>query len=202
MRSKVVILVFILVIYLIEISLGQTWNGSASSNWNTASNWTPATVPGAGNDVIINNPVSPNQPTLPGNISVRDLTINNGVLNLANFTLTVTRNATISGGVISNGTLNVNDYNSLQNTTFNGTITLTKTGSNNDDTNGGNIYNGPTTIRNNDNNRWRHGNTNGDIFNSLITFIKASSGDLQLAYNGSTVFNNPVTINNLNASNT
>ncbi|GEM_PF-883194 len=202
MRSRVVMLVFILVICLIEISLGQTWNGSASSNWNTASNWTPATVPGAGNDVIINNPASPNQPTLPGNISIRDLTINNGILNLANFTLTVTRNATISGGVISNGTLNVNDYNSLQNTTFNGTITLTKTGSNNDDTNGGNIYNGPTTIRNNDNSRWRHGNTNGDIFNSLVTFIKASSGDLQIAYNGSTVFNNPVTINNLNAGGT
>ena len=116
--------------------------------------------------------------------------------------MTVTRNGTISGGSISNGTLNVRDYNALQNTTFNGTITLIKTGSNNDDTGGGNIYNGPTTIRNNDNSRWRHANLNGDTFNSTVTFIKASSGDLQIAYNGSTIFNSQVTINNLNGGGT
>jgi hypothetical protein len=92
--------------------------------------------------------------------------------------LTVTRNATILGGTISNGTLNVRDYNSLQNTTYNEIITIIKTGSNNDDTTGGNIYNGSTTIRNNDNCRWRHANSNGDNFNSIVTFIKASSGDL------------------------
>jgi hypothetical protein len=121
---------------------------------------------------------TPNQPTLPGNITIRDQTINNGFLNLASFTLTVTRNETISGGTISNRTLNVRGYNLLQNTTVNRTITLIKTDSNNDDTTGGNIYNGSTTIRNNDNCRWRHANSNGDNFNSIVTFIKASSGDL------------------------
>lgn len=30
-----------------------TWNGSASTDWNTAGNWTPAIVPNASNDVII-----------------------------------------------------------------------------------------------------------------------------------------------------
>jgi len=32
----------------------KTWNGSSSNNWNTANNWTPSGVPGAGDDVIIN----------------------------------------------------------------------------------------------------------------------------------------------------
>jgi hypothetical protein len=201
LRFKSVSLVFILVTCLIEISLGQTWNGSTSSNWNTASNWSPANVPGAGNDVVINNPSAPNQPTLPGDISIRDFTINNGALNLASFTLTVIRTATITGGTISNGTLNVRDYNSLQNTTFNGAITLIKTGPANDDTNGGNIYNGPTTIRNNGN-RWRHANTNGDIFNSTVTFIKNSNGNLEVAYNGANTFNGQVTINNFIANGT
>jgi hypothetical protein len=138
---------------------------------------------------------------LPGDISIRDFTINNGALNLASFTLTVIRTATITGGTISNGTLNVRDYNSLQNTTFNGAITLIKTGPANDDTNGGNIYNGPTTIRNNGN-RWRHANTNGDIFNSTVTFIKNSNGNLEVAYNGANTFNGQVTINNFIANGT
>ncbi|WP_075352044.1 T9SS type A sorting domain-containing protein [Algoriphagus marinus] len=185
-----------------QVCFGQTWIGVTSTNWNTASNWSPANVPGTNSDVIINNPTAPNQPILPGNISIRDLTITNGALSLSGFTLTVTRNGTISGGSISNGTLNVRDYNALQNTTFNGNITLIKTGSNNDDTAGGNIYNGPTTIRNNDNSRWRHANLNGDTFNSTVTFIKASSGDLQIAFNGSTIFNGQVTINNLNGGGT
>ena len=32
-----------------------TWTNSAGGAWNTASNWSPATVPGANDDVIINN---------------------------------------------------------------------------------------------------------------------------------------------------
>jgi hypothetical protein len=123
-------------------------------------------------------------------------------MNLANFSLPVARNTTTLGGPISNEILNVMNYNSLQNTTFNGAITLIKTGLNNDDSNNGNSYNGPTTIRDNDNSRWRHGNTNGDNFNSIVTFIKASSGDLQIAYIESTMFNSHITMNNLYASNT
>jgi hypothetical protein len=115
--------------------------------------------------------------------------------------LTVTRKATISGSPISNGTLNVINYNSLQNTTFNGTIPLIKADSNNDDTSGGNIYNGQTTIRNNDNSQWRHGYTNGDIFNSIVILIKESSGDFQIVYTLSEIFNDQFNTHNLNPNN-
>ena len=33
----------------------QTWTGATSSDWNTASNWNPATVPTATSSVSVNN---------------------------------------------------------------------------------------------------------------------------------------------------
>jgi hypothetical protein len=181
-------------------SNAQTWNGSVSSAWNTAANWTPASVPGAGNDVTINNAAAPNQPILPSNLSIRDLNISNGVLDLASFTLTITRNANITGGTIASGNLSINSFNGLQNTVFNGNISITKTGGNNNDLNGGNTFNGPTVFNHNDNSRWRLANANGDTFNSTVTFNKNNSGQFQIAFNGSNIFSNTVTINNSNAS--
>jgi hypothetical protein len=66
---------------------------------------------------------------------------------------------------------------------------------------GGNIYNGQTTIRNNDNSQWRHGYTNGDIFNSIVTFIKESSGDFLIVYTLSEIFNDQFNTHNLNPNN-
>jgi hypothetical protein len=39
-----------------------TWDGSVSTDWNDANNWTPAQVPTAGNDIIV--PDMPNDPLL------------------------------------------------------------------------------------------------------------------------------------------
>ena len=33
----------------------KTWDGSSSSNWNTAANWTPSGVPTSSDDVVIPN---------------------------------------------------------------------------------------------------------------------------------------------------
>jgi hypothetical protein len=178
----------------------QTWNGSVSSSWTTAANWTPATVPGAGNDVTINNALAPNQPILSGPLTVRDLNVSAGLLNLNGNTLTITRNANLTGGTIENGSLTINNITNIQNTTFNGSMTITKTGSNDDDLQGGNIFNGPTIINNNDDSRLRFANTTGDSFNSTVTFNKNNSGQLQIAFNGSNTFNATVTVNNTNAS--
>jgi len=55
-----------------------TWTGAISSNWNTAGNWNPASVPPAGSNVLIPN-VSPNFFPLIGTaVTVNDLTINAG----------------------------------------------------------------------------------------------------------------------------
>ncbi|GMQ29610.1 T9SS type A sorting domain-containing protein [Algoriphagus confluentis] len=185
-----------------RLVLGQTWTGITSSNWNTASNWSSGTIPGAGSDVVISNPAAPNQPILPGNISLRDFSISAGNINLGGFQLTVTRNFQSTGGTISNGTVAANNLNSLQNTVFNGTITLIKTGGINNTSEGGNVFNGPTTIRNNNNSRWRLANTLGDRFNSTSQFIKGSTGDLQIAFNGINEFNGTITLESLNNNNT
>lgn len=181
-------------------SYAQTWNGSVSSAWNTAANWTPATIPGAGNDVTINNAAAPNQPILPSDLTIRDLNISDGILDLASFTLTITRNANISGGTILQGTILVNNFTALQNTIFQGDITLTKTAGGNNDLQGGNTFDGPTVINNDDNSRLRLANSDGDTFNSTVTFNKNNSGQFQIAYDGANTFGGTVTVNNSNAT--
>ncbi len=50
-----------------------TWNGSTSSDWNTASNWTPGLVPSQCHDVVI--PQTSNNPTFSNNQAVNSITI-------------------------------------------------------------------------------------------------------------------------------
>ncbi|HRS39886.1 MAG TPA: hypothetical protein P5292_11965, partial [Bacteroidia bacterium] len=66
-----------------------SWNGNISTDWNTAGNWSPANVPGASDNVTIPNRT--NQPVLSANVSVQNLTLNNGSnLKLNGKTLNVT----------------------------------------------------------------------------------------------------------------
>jgi hypothetical protein len=61
------------------ISPAKTWNGSISSDWNTAANWTPSGVPISFNCIIIPN--VPNAPIISGTNFVafaNTLTISNG----------------------------------------------------------------------------------------------------------------------------
>lgn len=48
---------------------GNTWNGSTSIDWHTASNWTPNMVPGENSQVTIPNDVS-NYPTTSSDVTV------------------------------------------------------------------------------------------------------------------------------------
>jgi hypothetical protein len=55
----------------------QTWDGSASNDWNTAANWSTNTVPIAtGNVTIPNVTALPNFPKLASNITLNNLTAN------------------------------------------------------------------------------------------------------------------------------
>ena len=47
----------ILTLFVFQFNFGQTktWDGSSSTNWNTAANWTPSGVPTASDDVVIPN---------------------------------------------------------------------------------------------------------------------------------------------------
>ncbi|MGA2622847.1 MAG: Ig-like domain repeat protein [Bacteroidota bacterium] len=57
-----------------------TWNGSASTAWTDANNWTPSGLPSDLSDIVIPDAsTTPNDPTLPiGNLAVGRLTINSG----------------------------------------------------------------------------------------------------------------------------
>jgi len=82
-----------------------TWNGSTSTDWNTASNWSPAVVPTSGDTVVIPNGAGITfQPVLFSNVAVAGLTINSGsTLTLSGFNLTV---SPLGAGTFNNdGTL-------------------------------------------------------------------------------------------------
>jgi hypothetical protein len=83
---------------------GLTWNGSVSTDWGTAANWTPAQVPTANSDVTIPSG-TPNQPTVSSAQQARLVTLTTGaVLTLANGgTLTTGGNFTNNGGSVAGG---------------------------------------------------------------------------------------------------
>jgi hypothetical protein len=83
---------------------GLTWNGSVSTDWGTAANWTPAQVPAANNDVTIPSG-TPNQPTVSSAQQARLVTLTTGsVLTLASSgTLTTGGSFTNNGGSVAGG---------------------------------------------------------------------------------------------------
>jgi hypothetical protein len=74
-----------------------TWNGSTSTDWNTATNWSPASIPTATDDVVIPS-ASANQPV----ISTKDAVAQ---------TVEVQSGATLT--IQSTGTLAVNGSKSI-----------------------------------------------------------------------------------------
>lgn len=107
-RMKNLILIFLL-IFVSELSFAvtTTWDGSSSTDWETAGNWDNG-VPGTGDDVIIPDisGASGNFPVFSGssNINCQDLTINSG----ATLTLNGTSSAALNvyGDIVVNGTIN------------------------------------------------------------------------------------------------
>ena len=80
-----------------------TWDGSESTQWNNAQNWTPAFVPTATSDVIIPGDTPPNAPTVSDAEQARAVTLTTGaVLTTATGgTLSVFGNFTNNGGAVA-----------------------------------------------------------------------------------------------------
>ncbi|MFN8347614.1 MAG: BspA family leucine-rich repeat surface protein, partial [Spirosomataceae bacterium] len=114
-----------------------TWNGSVSTDWATACNWSPASVPGSGNSVAI--PDAANDPVIGANVTVlyidiqdnAQLTVNSGVsltttagvdygINLRNGS-TFTNNGT----TVIQGSTNIVGFNTEYVSTLNNNGTLT-----------------------------------------------------------------------------
>lgn len=174
-----------------------TWNGSASTNWNTAANWTVTgtgagnTIPGSADDVVINNGSLSNQPVLQNDLTIDDLVISAGKMSMAGYLLTVDE-ARFTGGTVENGWIDAVNFVLLQNTTFDaggGALVLNKTaGGGNNDVVGGNTFKGPLAVLNSSTSRFRLGVSSTDVYEGLMHYEERNSGALEPAYNGTNIY--------------
>lgn len=174
------VLFFLLNTFSIAVfSAIRTWDGSSSSAFNTGANWSGNTMPGSGDDAVMNN--TGNAPLLDMSRSVTNFTINSGTFDLGGNTLTITGNATFTAGTITNGTILINGTGTttFTGTTFNANVTLTVTASN-IYFNGGTFHCNVTAT----NNTSGTNNCNGGcVFNGNVTLIMPGTGDWRLGYN-------------------
>ena len=150
--SRTTLLCFLFVSFGLAKCKAQTsWASGAAGNWNTASAWTPAIVPTEGVNAFITNAatftVSYNAPMAATSIGSLSLGLPNLATSIPTLTITAsgfnvsgatTLNGTAAevinvnaGGVMNNGTLNLNDYNALVNVSGVMTNTTTQVANNN-----------------------------------------------------------------------
>lgn len=115
------VLIGLLFIHQAAFAATCTWNGSVSTDWNTAANWTGG-VPASGDDVTI--PVGmPRYPVLAAATSIQSIFLANTE---ASFTINVGAMLSISqtlscrGSIQNSGTLNVNQGSKFE---LSGTLT-------------------------------------------------------------------------------
>ncbi|MBS1490953.1 MAG: T9SS type A sorting domain-containing protein [Bacteroidetes bacterium] len=194
--------------YWISSGAGN-WNNTA--NWSAASGGAGgASVPGAGDVAIFDGAGGKNgnctfdmAPSV-GGMSV--ITSYTGTIDLNGNTLTLAGTAIFTKGTIANsgapasvslnsssvtfnGTLFSADVTGssvdvyFNGSTFNRVVNITKTGGANDNSTGGNIFNGVTTITNNSAGQIVLGNVNRDQFNAVTTFNNTGSYRFYFAHN-------------------
>lgn len=102
--------------------VGYVWNGSVSSNWNDAANWAACCGVPPDKDADVTIATTVNDPILPSNISIRNLTLNaTKSLSIGSNTLTIT------GLIDGTGTLTGSATSSLVISASAGTLNFTQT---------------------------------------------------------------------------
>lgn len=199
--------VFLLGLFFLGVAAPQlqaavfTWNGYVSSDWNTASNWTPAGVPDVSDDVVISSAGGSFDPVFDELPGVRNFTLSGRTLDLAGFTLQITGTAIFSGGNIVNGALLVSGAS----VTFSGTefyvpvsytgarfllnggrfhhpVVLIKNGGGTDNCLGGCTFLSTLSITNADDSNLRLSTANPDTYSGIVQFINQGSGGIYAAY--------------------
>ncbi|HMQ01078.1 MAG TPA: hypothetical protein PKC24_14955, partial [Cyclobacteriaceae bacterium] len=183
------------IIYLAHNVGGNQFNGNIILNATS------------GNGIYFSNNTTGNSTLASGNtVSIGGTGFSSGELRLRRFTQQGTSAQTLSltgsaflvlgPGTQFNGNITFTAPQlTLQTTTFNGTAAITKTGAGTNDSFGGNVFNGITTITNSGTARFRLANSNGDTFNSHVTFAQSGSGEMQPAFNGDSFFHANVNVN-------
>lgn len=145
MTKRITLIYFFLLSTVVFSQVTYTWNGSVSTNWGTATNWTPNGVPGTSPSdiVMVNGLASGVYPTLDANRTIQSLNINTlsgfyPSLNFGGMILNVTATSNLNYSNISNGTLRSAQLGNCLFNTFTG-FTVQKTGIFNSDW-GGNTF--------------------------------------------------------------
>lgn len=192
----VLVIIFVFSTKLNLLGQTRTWVGTTSSDWNTASNWSPSGVPTSGT-VNINSSTAPFPCVLDADRTITALNIsNNASLNFNGFNLVVTGTSTINNAQLFNTNLTSGSFSGFSNNVFHGSTQLIKTVNATNDLVGGNTFNGSLIVHNNSANQLRFSNTTGDTIHGSATYNKNGTGAIQIARNGNSFFNGNVTINN------
>ncbi len=216
MKKLFLLLILTFSISFLTAQTSYVWNGTTSTSYTTNTNWTPNGVPGAADNATI--VTGANTCVLSGNVSLTNLTITTGTLNLNGFTLNTTGIVACNGGNCDNGTFN-STATSLtfagttmganvtanvtevyfNGSTFNGNVTVSKNGVANAQSTGKNIFNGTTSITNAGTGYLLL--TNGvagrnETFNGITTLNTTNTGALYIGYARDVSINANMTINN------
>lgn len=183
MKKKIFTLVLPFIV--IGTSYAQTWDGSTSTDWNNAANWSTNVVPTSTGAVIIPVPgIISNWPVLANNITIGSLVMNTGSqLNTAGFNITLASGTgcDITGAVVNNpvpaNTTAIfvpSGGTNLNGNTFNGNFHFTTTSGN------------QTTSE---------AATAANTWNGNTTFTVLSGESLNLSVGFPSVFNGNLTVN-------
>lgn len=189
---------YLLILLLIvpAISRAQTsytWVGSTSTDWGTASNWSPSGVPSSSDHIVLNTS-SGNQPVLDASHNITNITVSAGTLNLNGYNLTITGSTTLTGGTINNGkAIFSNTTTAFGGTTFgakvdvsatnitfassifNEIVTIVKTGPGLNTSTGGNTFNDTLDITLNAGSITLYSSSN-DNFNNYVFVANTDTG--------------------------
>jgi hypothetical protein len=224
MKRLILVIGLFVLVQTLKSQTVYTWKGTLSGSWNNSGNWSPVGVPTPIDNVIILT--APNNCILPSSTTINNLTLTSGTLDLGGFVLSTAAGNTVlfTAGTVQNGTLTVPAANlatfgngpvimscivnitsatiTIRGTTFQNVTTITKTGTTNDNSSGGNVFNGTTTFTDNGSGYLLLGNGTPDLFNAATTFNNTGSANMYVAYNSSNnIFGAAATFNNSTSTN-
>ncbi|POY39773.1 hypothetical protein C3L50_08045 [Flavobacterium alvei] len=106
-KSSSAIGLFLMVLFvsitpLVSFGATRTWDGSSSTNWNTAANWSGNAVPTAADDVVIPNVANKPTISIAGAVCLT-LTINNTGTNTNTLTITSPGTLVVYGAIVMTG---------------------------------------------------------------------------------------------------
>ena len=126
-RSTFFLFTFFLLSSTLCVATTYTWTGNTNTSWTTTTNWSPNGNPTTTDYIIIQT--GTNNLVLTGNKTINRFRINSGVMDLNGYTLTVTNQVLMYGGVVEAGKILQNGTNTayITSTEVNCKLDLTAT---------------------------------------------------------------------------